>query len=834
MVSFFVLAVVSPLYSLDPDKSIAQYGHSIWLTLNGLPANEVNVSLQSMDGYLWFGTSAGLFRFDGVNFDSVSTEPGHEPSGSITALLESQDGGLWVGTKWTGFRHLSNKVTRYSLKEGFHNTQINALAKSKQNQLLIGTSIGLYMRDGTDFIPLLLTPNYITALATDDLGRIWAGTHQGVVVLDPSGQKTVFTVTIGDGLPNNVITCLYKDHDSIIWIGTGSGLACWQDGRITKQNELGNHINSICKDSDHNLWVGTRKGLYRMTENGTWSHFAYRHGLTNNNVLAITEDREKSLWICTSDGLNQFKDVNLTTYTTYDGLDDNYISSIIESPDSSIYFFSAQGASITKLENGRTTIYHLPVGPVYTARDSSIWIGQSGSLVKLKNGQITRYSAKDGLPPKWISAITEDDKSLLVYFDHVGLRRFIEGQIEPFLMADGKQYSNREYMTCLYPHPDGSLWIGMADSLVHIKNGVSEHFTTQDGLANNWTSSIYHDRQGVLWLSSPQGGLTRYQNGEFTAFSYKDGLFANEIYCVLGDNRGGLYLTSPLGIGYVKKANLSAYAENKVDSIHCKVYGISDGMKTEDCFGEWQPAGCKCQDGSLWFATKKGAVKIDPACFQTNNVVPPVLIQKIVADDKSCHPDSTLLFPPGTRKFEFHYTALSYKAPQDVQFKYKIEGYDQDWVNAGTRRAAFYTNLPPGTYSFQVIACNNDGVWNTQGDKIHFKLQPHFYQTLVFYILLLMVIIGLVYSVYRWRVHRHLEQERILNERIKEAVANIKTLSGLIPICSSCKKIRHDDGYWQQLESYIQSHSELQFSHGICPECMKKLYPDYHESDTDE
>ncbi|MDZ7723007.1 MAG: two-component regulator propeller domain-containing protein [candidate division KSB1 bacterium] len=825
---------LSALFALDPEKSIAQYGHSLWLPMNGLPANKVNVSLQSHDGYLWFGTSAGLFRFDGVSFDSIRTEPSQKPDGSITALARSRDNGLWVGTKWTGFRHLKDgQVRRHALLEGFFNTQINALIESADHRPLIGTSIGLYRLDSTMYTPLMLEPNYVTALAIDNSGRIWAGTHEGVFILDAAGQQILKQIKQHDGLPHNNITCLHFDRQSIMWIGTANGLARVMNDKTVKTYAQGERINVVYKDKDNNLWTGTRSGLNRLSSGDTWSRFTKNDGLTDNNVLSITEDHENNLWVCTSDGLNQFKNINLTTYTTYDGLYNNFISSIVESPDNSLYFCSSQSASITKFGKDKSVFNEIPVGPVYVARDSSIWTGQTGALSKLKNGIIRQYSTRDGLPDKWISAITEDDRSLIIYFDHVGIRRFVEGRLEPYLMADGKPYPNREYMTCFHYAKDGALWIGMADSLVRIRNGVSRHFTTRDGLANNWVSSIYEDKDSTLWISSPQGGLTRYRNGEFIAFSYKDGLFTNEIYCVLGDDQGGLWLSSPVGIGHVEKKELAEFAAGHTDSLHCKVYGVQEGMKTKACFGDWQPSGWKAHDGSLWFATSKGAVKIVPGTFKSNQTPPPVHIESIRSDEIRSYRESNTTFAAGTQKLEFHYTALSFKEPQNVRFKYKIEGYDKNWVNAGTRRSAFYTNLPPGDYAFRVIACNNDGVWNTQGAAINFVLQPHFYQTPGFYILIFFLVAGAIYAIFRWRIHRHLEQERILNERIKEATAHIKTLSGLLPICANCKKIRHDDGYWEQLEGYIQTRSELQFSHGICPDCMQKLYPDYTDEESE-
>jgi ligand-binding sensor domain-containing protein len=822
----------SPLFALDPKKTIAQYGQNVRDRKNGLPSNAVNVVLQTKDGYLWLGTSAGLFRFDGVSFTEVSISPEttktHE---SISSLCESGDGSLWIGTGYKGLRHIKNgKLSVYGLKEGFYDTQVMKLFETRNGDLLIGTSFGAYNFNEGKFGTIVRKPNYITAIAEDSSGRIWFGTHTGVRILEDPRRAEGKSLTTADGLPNDVTTVIYIDRRSNVWIGTVDGLVRWKNGVVklyrTTDGLSDNHITSIYEDRDANLWVGTnRGGINRLTGN-KWTSFTSTNGLTDNNVLSFEEDHEGSLWICTSDGLNQFKDVSITAYTIQEGLDNNYISSVLESPDGSKYFLSNQGSSITSLKNGIITKYLASVGPAYIAHDGSLWIGQTGILFNLKNGKIVRYDTLNGLPSKWISAITEDNKSLILYSDYTGIFRFVNGQLRPYLMKDGRQYSSREYVVCFYPQPSGALWVGTADSLVRIEDGHSTSFKKADGLAGNWVSSIFDDRKGSLWISSPQGGLTRYRNGTFTAYNTKVGLFTDEIYCVLCDDLMDIWLSSPRGIGYIKRQELDDYADGKINSVHTRVFTTADGMKTDECFGEWQPAGWKARDGRLWFATKKGAVMIDPKDLRRNKLPPPVLIEQVVVDQRSASLDQVTSFPPGAEKLEFHYTALSFLVPERVLFKYKLEGYDRDWVEANTRRAAYYTSLRPGYYRFRVMGCNNDGVWNETGASFAFELQPHFYETYWFFSLVLIALGGSAFGAYRLRVWQLLQREKELSARIQEALANIKVLGGLIPICSNCKKIRDDKGYWDLLEGYIQSHSEAKFSHGICPDCAKKLYPE--------
>ncbi len=824
------LGAISSLVALDPTKTINQYGHNAWVRQNGLPANAANVALQTRDGYLWIGTSAGLFRFDGNRFQQVSTDPEDSKNlESVTALCEGKDGTLWIGTGFNSICRLKDGVVRrFTEADGIMGRNIHAVFESRRGYIWLSTSFGLYRFGDGKFISVPITPNNITGIAEDSVGRIWVGTHDGVRVFQEEQPKQILSITMKNGLPNKVTTWIYTDRKGSVWIGTVDGLVRCREGKLktftTADGLSNNQINSIYEDRDGNLWVGTRGGLSRFCE-GKWNVYKASDGLTDDNVLFFTEDREGSLWVCTSNGLNQFKNVNITTYTTYEGLDNDYVSSVLETKDGALCILSDQGSSVTKIKNGKIKIFHFPVGTIFPARDGSLWIGQYGQLVHMKNSKIERFDTTAGLPVKFISAISEDDKSLILFLDAIGVRRYINGKLEPYMLADGKIYSSTEFVACFYYDPEGVLWIGRSRGLVRIKDGVSTMVGEAEGMSNLWVNSIYDDRQGNLWIASPLSGLLRYRDGKFTTYNTKAGLFTNEIYCVLGDNQGDLWLSSPRGIGRLSRKELDDYADGRINQLHPQVYLIADGMKTDECFGNWQPAEWKTQDGHLWFATKKGAVMIDPKSFKKNELAPPVFIENVIVDGRVMSSQFPLIISPETDKFEFHYTALSYLVPERVLFKYRLEGYDKEWVDVQTRRVAYYTNLPPGDYRFRVMACNNDSVWNEAGASYEFTLKPHFYQTYLFYGLTILFLIGIIYGVIQLRLWQHVKKEEVLHKRIHEAMANIKMLGGLIPICAHCKKIRDDRGYWDRLEEYIQDHSEAKFSHSICPECMEKFYP---------
>ncbi len=487
---FLVLAAgMETALALDPHKSINQYGHSVWYRRNGLPANAVNVGFHGRDGYLWFGTSAGLFRFDGVDFKSVNTNlRDNKQVETIAALCVTKDSSLWVGTAYSGLVQIKNEaVTVFDATadttNGLKTTQIKVLLESRAGNLWVGTSFGLYKYINGRFMMIPIHPNFITSLAEDSLGRIWVGTHAGVRVYSDTLARQVDSITISNGLPHNMISSLFCDSHGNIWIGTYDGLVRWNHGKInifkSTDGLSDNHITAMCEDWDHNLWFGTYKGLSRLS-NGKWSTFTADDGLTNNQILSMILDYEGSLWVCTVEGLNRFMDVNITPFTVKEGLASDNLSSIAETPDGSLYFFSDVSSTITRLKNGRISILdHTLVGTVAVTRDGSLWIGQTGVLQHLKDGKIIRYDTSSGLPVKWISALTEDDKSLILDIDKIGIRRFINGRIEPYLMKDGKQYPSDEFVSFLHYQTNGILWIGTSAGLVKIQNGVGHYVFTK-------------------------------------------------------------------------------------------------------------------------------------------------------------------------------------------------------------------------------------------------------------------------------------------------------------------------------------------------------------------
>jgi signal transduction histidine kinase/ligand-binding sensor domain-containing protein/DNA-binding response OmpR family regulator len=786
--------------ALDPAKRITQYGHDVWQIENGLPQNSVRDITQSNDGYLWFGTEEGLVRFDGVRFtvfDRTNTK--ELPNNLISALLGTRDGSVWIGTLDGLTRLQQGRFTRYTTREGLVNDVVNALFEDRDGTLWVGTDRGLSrFKDGrfTSYTAKEgLGSETVVAINDDQDGSILLATTGGLSRFKDGGFKTY---TQKDGLPDSNVLSVHKDHEDNIWIGTNHGIARLKDGRFTtyttKDGLSSNAIAQILEDRDANLWISTMGGGVDRLEAGSlaaedasdsaphanlrarpkFSAFTTKEGMSSNDVHSIFEDKEGSLWIGTAGGgLNRLRDVKFTAYTQREGLFGDVIFSIHEHPDGSVW--SAGHGGMSRLKDGNVTTYTRKEGlpedrlqSILAARDGTIWAGTyAGTLIRFKDGKFRIYNKNDGLMADWIFAVYEDRDGMLWLGTNRGLVGLQDGK---FIAYGAKEGLGSEIYTILQAQ-DGALWIGTKGGGVSVlKEGHVTTYTTNNGLYQNEITALYQDHDGVMWLGSFGGGLTRFYQGRFTNYTTSQGLFDNIVYQILEDGQGNLWMSCNKGIFRVSRTELNDFAAGKVGTVHSVSYGAADGMKTNECNGGNQNAGYRTRDGRLWFPTIRGLVMIDPSRIATNKLQPPVMIEKVLINKTPIDSAATINLPAGSRSFEFHFTALSFLAPARVKFKYKLEGFDQDWVESDTTRLATYTNIAPGDYTFRVIASNNDGLWNETGAAVRFRLRPWFYQTYWFYALcgLAILVGGLGADRLRVRKLKATEQERISEGEARE------------------------------------------------------------------
>jgi len=836
LVSVLLLLGSAPIFALNRQQEISQFSLGIWGSAQGLPQNSVEAVVQTRDGYLWLGTQEGLARFDGVRFrifDSGNTAAFTD--NHVSAILEARDGTLWVGTFGGGLIRgrggVFESVT--TAPEAGHLGPVMALTEDTQGVLWIGTSAtGLARLEGGQVTSLShgngLPSNQVRALLADPDGSLWVGTARGLVHVS-SGKITVFGPA--EGLSEDGVTALLRDSSGRLVVGTEMGLdVLGNDGRfrpVSSHPALAKtSVRCLREDRASVLWVGTNRGLLRLV-GGRLDSLAVEDGLPDNAVSSLFEDREGNLWVGTDGGgVARLKDGKVATFTTRQGLPSNSTYALTGDGQDGLWV-ATYSSGVARFDGRAFTLLpgsdRLPgarIRALHQGASGTLWIGTDRGLHHLEHGRITSITTVQGLPSHKVRVIHEDRQGRLwVGTDGGGLAMIEAGGVRTYSRDDGL---SGDQVRAILEEPGGALWIGTYGGLSRLENGRFTSYRVADGLSSDMVRSLHRDADGTLWVGTYGGGLNRFRDGKFVSVRQRDGLLSDVVFTVLEDDQGQLWMSCSKGIFHLARKQLDDFFAGRISSVSSVAYDESDGMESRECNGG-SPAGFRTANGRLFFPTLKGVVMVDPEYTPQNTVPPPVAIEEMVADDTAFAPGARLR--PGTTRFAFHYTALSFVAPQEVRFAYRLEGVDPDWVQVGPQRVAYYTHLPPGHYRFRVKAANEDGRWNQEGAAYEFLLEPHFYQRTGFHLAAIASLLAAAAGISRLRTRQTRTRERELTRRVQEGLAKIKTLSGLLPICAWCKKVRDDKGYWSQLETYVRDRTEADFTHGICPECMRAVAP---------
>jgi streptogramin lyase len=636
------------------------------------------------------------------------------------------------------------------------------------------------------------------------------------------------------------VSVLTMSRRGNLWIGGREGLTSYKDGTFTTYTTADglpdNDVKAVLEDREGNVWIGTTRGLARMQDGVISSPLRKANGLLDDHALALHEDDEGGIWVGGRASVARLRDTSLTMFTAQEGLKVDAISQVLAGGDGSVWM-ATYGGGVARLKDGAVTSYDtetagLPngfVGALYQTRDGAIWFGVgSNELCRLRDGKLTVFATGKRYP----KSFGEDDQGhMLVGMSRAGLFRFDDGAFTPYTTADGKHVDD-SHIHSIQPRAGGGLWISSSKGFGRLIDGKLHRFGPSDGLVDGDAYGLYTDADGIGWLAHAEG-LFRMENERFTAYPGQAGLFDNSVYSIVEDTGGFLWFNSNGGIYRVARAELSAFAHGDTKTVATKRFGSQQGLKLAEFRGPVVPRGARTADGRLWFPSTLGVVIVDPAHLKVDRKEPPVVLESVVVDGKPMPARDGLTLPAGAEKVEIHYTALTYTVPEKATFRYVLEGFDRDWVDAGPARSAHYTRLPPRTYRFRVRAANSDGVGHAEGASLTLKQLPQFHQTIVFRALMGVLLVGAVVALHRFRVYRLEESERTLARKVQETVAHLKTLRGLLPICAKCKKVRDDQGYYVQIETFVKEHSYAEFSHSICPDCLKELYPDYYEATTE-
>lgn len=770
-VALFFGVLNPPAFALDPSKTLTQYAHRIWGQEEGLFQPTIYSILQSRDGFLWLGTQDSLIRFDGMRFREF--DGGRLQHSLIRALSEDGQGNLWVGSVGSGVAKISpdGAVTAYTKKQGLPSDNVFCVASDSQNRIWICTSEGLVRLDHgqlrvfttADGLP---TNRIRSTCATSDGTRWVAGLDFGL-----SRSKGARFEQYSDSriLPRENITALHCASDGSVWVGKSSGLtqirAGFSRSFSVRDGLPDNAVSSLAGGPEGSLWIGTNDGISRY-QNGEISVYRTRDGLSHSSVLSLYVDREGSLWAGTKDGLDQFVDGKVTPYTTDEGMLSNDAGPVLEDASGHLWI-GTLGRGLNSFDGHRfrslTTSEGLidnTILSLETGSGNDIWVGTKKGLNRLSFGKVVaQYTQKDGLSGPEIRALFMDARGTLWVgtnkgLDHFDGTHFTPVGIIPRANPSGVLALRGAHNVRLFVSTDGGAFYYLRDNafsnypLKGVIHPVDSYFNDH----------LHHSE----WMGTLGSGLLRWRNGILAHIRVKDGLYDNRIYSILKDDRSNFWMASSKGIFRVSEKELENFADGRTRSVTSIPF--STGQLRFECQSGVQPAACRTRDGRLWFSTTNGLVVVDPNRLVQNQAGPPVHITGIVVNGQRIDPRQNLRLKPFEKNVEIRYSGLSFISPEKVTFRYILDGYEKTWTEAGTRREAFFTNLPPGNFHFKVMARNADGIWSTQASALSFAIEPRLYQRPWFFPLLGVAAALVITAGYRVRI-------RQLNQRFNLVLA---------------------------------------------------------------
>jgi ligand-binding sensor domain-containing protein/signal transduction histidine kinase len=730
-----------------------------WQREQGLPENYVRALAQTRDGYIWVGTDEGVSRFDGVNFFSLGPQEGFQ-GGPVQVLFGDSHGALWIGSVSGGLScWRQGKLQRFTSRDGLPSDSITALAEDNGGRIWVGTQTGLAVWQDGHFTSLsgaeIFSGKPITTLFYDDKATVWVGAR-GAGIFSFKGGRFI---PLRDPALDNLLQdphCVLVDRAGRIWIGAGDAFVLCRDGdqwrRFGIPRHLATHyISALAEAPDGTVWAGSvGEGLFEFKA-GKLVLVNAGSGLSDNLIETLLVDREGKLWIGTHGGLNGIRPKKVSVVSHNEGLNYGAVQGLAEVRPGIVWAAQSDGVyqwddrTFRRLLLSQLSPQEPAISTLLPAQDGSCWVAGARGALHFKNPMSAE--SDEGMPVLTnlnITAMAEGSKGEVWAGTH-------EGELWHFNGGNWRLQTHcpRHYpITAIASDERGALWIGTeGDGLYRIPQGTQTQFEKVSGLSGGWIRTLYLDAQGKLWIGTDGDGLSRLQDGRIATFTMREGLPDNTISQILEDDEGNLWLGGNRGVFQVKKHDLDDLATRKIPAVYPQIYGVADGMLSEECAGGFFPAGLKTAAGSLWFPTLKGIVVVDPH-HMLSSPAPAVAIEQTLVDGVPDLPDSTqthagtsagperidvptesLRLAPGRHTLEFRYTGLSFDAPERTRFRYRLEALDPHWVEAGTRRVAFYSFVPPGAYRFQVIACNGDGVWNQLGASLDLTVLPHFWQT---------------------------------------------------------------------------------------------------------
>jgi ligand-binding sensor domain-containing protein/signal transduction histidine kinase len=762
----------------------------VWGTDRGLPTSFVTSIVQTPDGYLWVGTQNGLLRFDGQRF--VGFDPDNTPAlrhARIEHLFVDRAGALWANTYDGSLTSVRDGHFRLEWT-GTGPVDFEAFLASTRGDPVFVLDRGPLIRrraDAASAWDVARPPgNALPLFAEDGAGAIWVRSVDGHLFRWRDGALDAIATT---GLAGT-IQCLASDREGRVWVGTDVEIARYDGARFQTMTPLNGdarlNVSALHFARDGSywavadgrarrardrawIWTGAEgrgltgpfrqsvnlvedrrggfwfthygKGVLHVAADGRARWITAADGLPSNRVRDALEDREGNIWLVIErSGLARLRDAWFTTLPSADGGSDTAIASVAEDPAGALWIGSL-GGGLQRYRDGRLERFPMPSAAadsfVFSVRPDAaggVWLSADREDLYYFDGRRIRPSP---VHVHGVKTLLADQDGGLWVGTKAGLSRIKDGRLHAFGPADG--FEPRD-VRALARAPDGAVWIGTGDGTIYRHaNGRLTAFRPPDAQPLHAVWALHADADGALWIGTFRGGLLRLRDGHFDRFTTRDGLPSNIVCQILEDDAHQLWIGSHQGIFRVARAALESGARDRA-RVPVVSYGRSDGLPALECTGNYQPTAAIARDGRLWFATPKGLVSVDPRTAGAERPPPVVVVEELLLDEQpvpldgaraatGSTPPPALRIGPGPHRLEFRYTGLSFSTPDQLRFRYRVEGLDDAWVEAGAQRVAHYSYLPPGRYRFRVAASHGDGRWSPAEAYVAFEVQPYFYET---------------------------------------------------------------------------------------------------------
>jgi ligand-binding sensor domain-containing protein/signal transduction histidine kinase len=758
----------APAWAIAPDRPLGTCNVEVWRARDGLPGAWIRAITQTPDGYLWIGTQGGLVRYGGGPLTAFAPNRSYEHAGDVMGLSAARDGTVWVmPARGLPLCVRGEAVGLCITSVGSRltaSTRLTDVSHDDAGVAWIATSDGLFRFEKGQVTAVASEPGWaasatgpvqLTAIEHDDRGRLWVGTPHGLF----RGAER---------MTDAAVASIFRAPGGQMWIGADRSLVHVDGDRIeilTARDGLPDvRITRVIEDHDGNVWIASREGLIRFQPEAPlptrFVRFTHADGLPEDDISAVFEDREGTLWVGTrAGGLAQFTDRNLDRQLGPPSAHDQWVSTVAEDARGELWVGTNRG--LTGFRAGKERSYTpaegLPgekVQAVLPGPNDTLWIGTDRGLARLSGGTLQALPQYTGSVTalNFDGPVAADARAPGLWIGGTdGLAHWQHGQMQRFDRPAGVSLAEMGDIRCIERDDQGQVWLSANGRLFKVDGNQLGRDLSAAGRAIGKVRAMSRDDDGTLWLGTGDG-LVRRRHGHWRTFTANEGLLGADLYQVLSDDVGHLWTGAIQGLLRIDKASLDDIDRGRRRTAEVVSFEILDERLEVRANRTRQPGSWKTAAGRMWFATSRGVVNIDPRHLHMNTVAPPVLIERALVDGRPASRGAANAFPPGSGAFEFQFAAITLVEPRKARHRYMLEGFDPDWIDAGTRRAAYYTNMKPGRYRFRVQGSNADGLWNLEGDAIELTLAPHFFQTWWFFALVGLIALGLVWSFHRLRV----------------------------------------------------------------------------------